>query len=82
MRNLLVYYLAILVPFIGIILAGKQGLVSPEWFLFDLFFYVFVYRQATDLWRLRSKGVITKITIADAFNYFLQVKHFRALYLP
>lgn len=82
MRNLLVYYLVILVPFFGIILSAKEGFLSAGWFSFSIFFYLLVYRQAIDLWRLRSKGVITRIRFTDASNYFLQVKYFRALYLP
>jgi predicted acyltransferase len=82
MRNLFIYYIAIVAPLAALIIFAKQGQISNELFVLGFFMYVFVYRKLTDIWRLRSKGILKKITLQDILTPFLQTKYFRALYLP
>jgi hypothetical protein len=80
MKNLLVYYCCILIPFALLLLALKYGFISNTWVAILLLLYV-VYRQLTDTWRLQAMGVIEKITVKLIANPLLQTKYFKELYL-
>ena len=81
MKNLFVYYLAILLPLGALIwLLGAD--LFDSWITLVLFFtYVLVYRTWTDGSRLVAKGIIKK---GDRWRMLLpgmRMKHFRELYL-
>lgn len=79
MKNLFVYYVAIVLPVVLLAYALKNHWVSNEWFVVLLFSYFF-YRQCTDAARLVALGVIDKLSWSVLCNPFLQMKHFRKLY--
>lgn len=79
MRNLLMYYCLILIPFALLLFALKFNLITSDWFVALLFCYL-LYRQFIDAWRLWSAGVIKKITWKIIANPFLQAQHFNQLY--
>ncbi len=81
MKNILIYYLAIIVPFALLVFFVKTDQISSGWFCLFLFSYAFPYRAITDLSRLASKGVILKpfwkILIPG-----IRIRYFKELYLP
>jgi hypothetical protein len=79
MRNLWLYYLIILVPFILLVIAARFNLIGSDWFVALLFLYV-LYRQFVDAQRLMTIGVIRKISWKIILNPFLQTKYFKELY--
>ena len=81
MKNLFVYYLAILLP-VAIILSlyGKE-VIGFTTFLILIIAYLLIYRTWTDGSRLVAKGIIKK---EDRWRMMLpgmHMKHFRELYL-
>jgi uncharacterized membrane protein len=78
LKNTFLYYIAISIPFAGLIYLAKTG--SNTAFVICLLVYVFIYRPLTDRHRLLAKGVIT-IKKARKF-YFVGIssKYFRELY--
>ncbi len=83
MKNIFIYYIAIVVPFVAIILWMKYA-SSPFWPIVALFLYG-PYRALTDGYRLYQKGLIDKkdirkMFIPIPFNTML-IEHFRELYL-
>jgi hypothetical protein len=81
MRNLLVYYIAILLP-PGLLLMGyANGAIGPTLFFVLIIAYLLIYRTWTDGTRLAAKGIITK---GDRWKMMLpgmHMKHFTELYL-
>lgn len=80
MKNIVVYYCCIFIPFVLLLLALKFGFISNTWLVILLLLYV-VYRQYTDAWRLMAMGVIDKVTLSVVANPFLQTQYFKQLYL-
>ena len=79
MRNLFVYYLAIIVPLVFLFFLRY----SAELFTIGLIVYAFIYRTITDGIRLANKNIITKKEIwklASPFGGY-RFKYFRQLYL-
>lgn len=79
LKNIFVYYSAILLPFAAIIYLAKTG--SPT-FIAALLLYAFLYRPMIDRYRLLAKGVITPVTFWKFYLPSIQVKYFKELYLP
>lgn len=80
MKKLLIYYFIAFVPFILLIYAGSEQLISKVWFLILLFVYAFVYRNITDYYRLRSKQIQVPHPIQTMFFPGLQYQYFWELY--
>lgn len=80
MKNILNYYLAIIVP-IGILvwLNGAEK-ISSGVLVFLLLFYLLVYRSFTDGMRLYEKGLIEKGDIWKTVLFGYHFKYFRQLY--
>ena len=81
MRNIVVYYFFILVPFALLIVAAKSGLINSSNFVALLFGYL-LYRQFTDVSRLKAIGTLEKPTWKTIANPFLQIQYFKELYWP
>lgn len=81
MKNIALYYLAILLPLGIIIWLQQSGLISSSLLLVLVVFYVMIYRTFTDGQRLYEKGVIQK---KDIWKLKIpgNFKFFRELYLP
>jgi len=80
MKNLLVYYLVILVPFFGLLYAMKNELIDEDWCIALLVFYAFIYRTLTDYFRLKSKNVITSKQFFSLLIPCNRIKYFKELY--
>lgn len=82
MRNIILYYIAILLPFLAL-LAWMKAARGSWWPIIALFVYGFLYRPLTDGYRLYRKGVIGKKEIKKMFDPFSGMlwDHFRELYL-
>lgn len=80
MKNLAVYYLAILTPLVLIILGLKQGRIDHMLFALLLFVYLLVYRTLTDGFRLYEKGVLSKKEMWKIILPGYHFKYFKELY--
>ena len=80
MRNTWVYYFFIIVPLLTVFIIAKKGWISNSEFVVLLFLYV-IYRQFTDAWRLKARGIIKEVNWKVIINPTLQVKYFKELYL-
>ena len=80
MKNFLLYYFLIVVPFALIILATKRELISSGQFLILFIIYAFPYRGVTDYYRLRSKNIITQKQFLLIFIPGSRIKYFKELY--
>jgi len=82
MKNIIVYYSAILLPLLALIYLLDQN-YNPGWWMIGLFLsYPLIYRPLIDQWRLKSKGIIVKGSFWTALIPSFHRKYFRALYLP
>ena len=80
MKNIIVYYFVILVPFFGLLFAMKRELLSEEWLAALLVFYAFIYRTLTDYYRLKSKNAITSKQFFSLLIPGSRIKYFKELY--
>jgi hypothetical protein len=81
LKNLFVYYLAILVPVAIILYLYGMEKIGFTTFLILIMAYLLIYRTWTDGSRLAAKGIIPR---ADRWKMILpgmHMKHFRELYL-
>ena len=69
MKNLVVYYFVVIVPFAIIIFLARTDMINSNWFVYSMFFYLFIYRTYTDGKRLADKGLIEK---KDAWKLIIQ----------
>lgn len=77
MKNLLVYYVIILMPLLGLIFINTTNSI---YFVIYLFVYVLVYRPIVDIARLKEK----KINVTNAKSlipFYLHIKYFKELYM-
>ena len=77
MKNLLLYYLAILAP---ISLLSWMGKTHNDWFAVAMIFYALVYRTLIDGLRLAGKHLIKPTEIYKLLIPFSRSKFFRQLY--
>lgn len=80
MKNIYIYYLAILLPLLLILFLVMYGELSSWQFVGILVLYS-IYRDWTDGLRLLQKGVISKWDIPKLLIPFYRFRHFKALYL-
>jgi len=76
MRNLTLYYIAILFPFAIVLWFGFN---APPYFVPLLFAYI-LYRGFIDSKRLMEKGLIEKNEWWKGFNPYYTLKYFKQLY--
>ena len=81
MKNRVVYYLAITIPIVIIILLRMADLFTPTWFFSSLLIYASLYRTYTDGKRLMEKGLIAKKDIWKLIIPGQRMKYFKELYL-
>ncbi len=79
MKNLVIYYLLILIP-IPFLMAITYSTYS-DWFVLLLLLYAFPYRMATDGMRLILKGEIKKREVWILLLPGQRVRYIRKLYL-
>jgi len=81
LKNLVIYYLAILLPVaILLFLYGKE-LIGFTTFLVLIIAYLLIYRTWTDGSRLAAKGIISKKDRWKMMLPGMHMKHFTDLYL-
>ena len=80
MKNILNYYLAILVPIGILVWLNAADKMDSGVFVFLLLFYVLVYRTFTDGMRLYEKELIKKEDIWKTVLFGYHFKYFRQLY--
>ena len=80
MKNLITYYLIILIPFIALIGLMKSNQIDTSLFVLLLFIYAFVYRVFTDYFRLKSKNVIERKDFWKLLIPGARIKYFTDLY--
>ncbi len=81
MRNLLVYYIAILLPLGIVLFLYAKAYIGFTVFLILIIAYLLIYRTWVDGSRLAAKGIISK---KDRWRMMLpgmHMKHFTELYL-
>ncbi|QJP34821.1 hypothetical protein F0365_10670 [Nonlabens sp. Ci31] len=81
MKNLIVYYCYILVPFGILIWLSKMEWINPTLFVGCLLFYALVYRTYTDGKRLAAKKVIPETKIWKLVIPGTRIYYFKELYL-
>jgi len=81
MKNLLVYYLLIFVPFGLIVWVSRIELINSSVFVLLLFLYAFVYRTYLDGYKLAKKNIIPKKDIWKMIIPGSRIPYFKELYL-
>ena len=81
MKNLLVYYLLIFVPFGLIVWVSRIELINSSVFVLLLFLYAFVYRTYLDGYKLAKKNIIPKKDIWKMIIPGSRLQYFKELYL-
>ena len=80
MKNIINFYLAILIPIGILIWLNTAEKIYSGVFVLLLLFYVLVYRTVTDGMRLYEKGIIEKANIWKAVLFGYHFKYFKELY--
>ena len=80
MKNLFVYYLAILLPLLCLAIMNAEGDVTAIVFSILLLFYALVYHPLISGNRLLALKVISKESFYKTFIPFWNQKFFKALY--
>ena len=81
MKNLFVYYLAILIPVSIIVYIYAIELIGFTTFLVLIMAYLLLYRTWTDGSRLAAKGIIKRQDRWKMMLPGMHMKHFTELYL-
>ena len=81
MKNLYIYYLAILLPIVIILLLYGREVIGFTTLLVLIIAYLLIYRTWTDGSRLAAKGIIPKKDRWKMMLPGMHMKHFTELYL-
>ena len=81
MKNIKIYYLAILIPIVVLFLLFNFKLIDTTLFTILLLIYAFIYRTYTDSKRLLAKKVISKKNIWKFLIPGTRIEFFKELYL-
>lgn len=81
MKNIILYYVVVVVPAALIFLLAKTDTINSNWFVYLFFSYLFIYRTYIDGKRLADKGLIEKKDIWRMVLPGFRNKFFRDLYL-
>jgi hypothetical protein len=76
MKNVLVYYIVILTPLLGLLLIRNSNSV---YFVIYLFIYVMIYRPIVDILRLKEKN-INAVNMKLLIPFYLHIRYFKQLY--
>jgi hypothetical protein len=80
MKNIVVYYFAMIVPAAVILLLAKTDMINSSWFVFSFGFYLFIYRTYIDGKRLADKGLLEKKDIWKMIIPWQRWRFFKDLY--
>ena len=80
MKNILVYYLAILVPFISLFILLFTHSINSLAFTILILSWALIYRPVVDATRLIQKGMIPKSDFWKLFIPFYRRRWFKELY--
>lgn len=75
MKKLLIYYLIILLPILGLILVHNKFI-----FCIALLLYVIIYRPIVDYVRLKSLNINEKFS-SFFIPFYIHTKYFKKLYM-
>ena len=81
MKNLKIYYLAIIVPLIIIFIFYKFQIFDSTYLLVLFLIYATIYRTYTDSKRLIDKKIISKKDFWKLLIPGTRIEHFRELYI-
>lgn len=81
LKNLFVYYLAILIPIVAILFLYGTEMIGFTTLLVLTIAYLLIYRTWTDGSRLAAKGIIPKKDRWKMMLPGMHMKHFTELYL-
>jgi len=81
MKNLKIYYFAIIVPIIIIFIFYKFQIIDSTYFLILFFIYATIYRTYTDSKRLIDKKIIPKKDFWKLLIPGTHIEYFRELYI-
>jgi hypothetical protein len=81
LKNIFVYYLFIGLPLLGLILVGKEGFVTPLFFVTGILTYAIVYHPTVSGIRLLQGGIIKKSQWWNCFIPFWNQQYSSFLYL-
>lgn len=80
LKHIAVFYIAIFLPLLAIILMAKTGLINGMPFVILLFLYAFIYRPLMCGMRLISLGLIKKSDLFRNFIPFWTNKYYNLLF--
>lgn len=81
MKNIYIYYMAILIPLILIVGLITYDFISSTLFVILLMSYALLYRPIVDGLRLVNKGLIGKEDIWKMIKPVKHIEYFNELYL-
>lgn len=81
MKNLKIYYLAIIIPLIMIFIFYKFQIIDSTYFLILFLIYATIYRTYTDSKRLIDKKIISKNDFWKLLIPGTRIEYFRELYI-
>lgn len=80
LKNIIVYYLFVFIPFLALIYFSKQ--MNSSVFVICFFTYLLAYRPILDRMRLINKGVLNKQNALRFYFPGVSYYYFKELYLP
>ncbi|MGV8945022.1 MAG: hypothetical protein ACOH1N_01215 [Lutibacter sp.] len=81
MKNIKIYYIAILLPLIILFTLRKFEIITWDSSLISFLIYVFVYRTYTDGKRLLDKKIILKKDLWKILIPGTRIEYFKELYI-
>lgn len=81
MKNIVVYYISVIIPFVTLLFLARTHMINPYWFVYSLGFYAIIYRTYIDGKRLADKGIIEKKDIWKMIVPGKRIRFFKDLYL-
>ena len=81
MKNIKIYYIAILLPLIILFTLRKLEIITWDSSLISFLIYVFVYRTYTDGKRLLDKKIILKKDLWKILIPGTRIEYFKELYI-
>ena len=81
MKNIIVYYFAVIVPAAVIFFLSLTNAINSNWFVYLFCFYLLIYRTYTDGKRLADKGLVEKKDIWKMIVPGRRLRFFKDLYI-
>ncbi len=80
LKNITVFYIALLLPFLSLAVLTRDGTSNSYVFVFLLCTYLFLYRPLLCGYRLISMGIIKKSDLIRNFIPFWNIKYYNLLF--